>query len=200
MFQKLLACNYVTLWHPKLSIVCPTSPLYYNKHINIHTQRDRSHCCPLWESSQLGFFSSCFVWPSIQNGPLMTTHIIVRAGSPRVDWGSPGASSDSWQQGSIKEQPRPTLKPFIGTRRAEAVWHRGRIKSLARGLNPVETMQVKGGRRGMVSVFLVWAWKKSGSERGRERETWMGKPKLMLECVCWIYTALYPEDNLAAAF
>lgn len=133
-----------------------------------YTHRGRSHCCPLWERSQLGFFSSCFVWPSIQNGPLMTTHIIVRAGSPRVDWGSLGASSDSWQQGSVKEQPRPTLKPFIGTRRAEAVWHRGWIKSLARGLNPVETTRAKGGRRGTASVFSCvcvekereWAWKR----------------------------------------
>ena len=36
--------------------------------------------------------------------------------------------------------------------------------------------------------------------RVKETETWMGKPKLMLECVCWIGAAAYPEDNLAAAF
>lgn len=116
MFHKLLACNYVALWHPKLSIVCPTSPLHCNKHINTERERDRSHCCPLWESSQLGFFSPCFVWLSIQNAPppLMTMHIIIQAGSPRVDWGSLGVSSDSWHKGSVKEQPLPRPEPFMG--------------------------------------------------------------------------------------
>lgn len=84
-------------------------------------------------------------------------------------------------QGSVKEQLHPTLQPFIGTRSAEAVWQWGRIKSLARGLNPVETTWAKGGRRGTVGVSLCVCVDRVGA---RETVTWMGKPELMLECVC----------------
>lgn len=103
----------------------------YNKSTLIHIHRHTDHFLwySLWENSQLGFFSSCFVWPSFQNVPLMTMHIIIRAGSPWVDWGLPGCKQWFMAQGSVKEQLRPTLKPF--TRQGEqglfGNWHESKV-------------------------------------------------------------------------
>lgn len=64
--------------------MCPTSPFYYNKCTltYTHTHTDHSYCYPLWESSQLGFFSSCFVWPSIQNVPSWPRTLSSRQAAP----------------------------------------------------------------------------------------------------------------------
>lgn len=72
----------------------------------------------------------------------------------------PGCKQWFMAQGSVKEQPRLTPQPFMGTRTAEAVWQWGWIKSLATRLNPVlrpcGPRQADGER---YCFFCVCVWK-----------------------------------------
>lgn len=55
-------------------------------------------------------------------------------------------------RGSVKEQLRPRLKPFIrGEQGLFGNWHES---SLSRGLGPTETGRAKGSQRAMVTLCV----------------------------------------------
>lgn len=142
-------------------------PLYYNKHIKTH-RHTQAHTQTTPVVALSGKAHSLASLAPVLSGlhSKWPPHDHAHYGPGRQPLSGlrlPGCKQWFMAQGSVKEQPRPTLQPFMGTRRAEAVWQWGWIKSLATGLNPVETMRANRGRRVSVSLcvcvcFFARAW------------------------------------------
>lgn len=196
MFHKLLACNYVTLWHPKLSIVCPTSPLYCNKHMNTHTftHTQTSPFVALYgKAHSLGSLAPVLSGPPFKMAPSWPRTLSCGQAAP--EW-----TEAPWVQAVIhgtrvckRAASPPRWSPSLGQGGCFAV---GVILKSGWRTEPCWDHKGPGSQEGNGQCFLQCV-QRAGA---RVKETRMGKPKLMLECVCWIHTALYPEDNLPAAF
>lgn len=195
MFQKLLTCNYVTLWHPKLSIVCQTSPLYYNKHTHEHTDthtKTSSIVALYGKAHSLGSLAPVLSDPPFKMAPSWPRTLSCGQAAP--EW-----TEAPWVQAVIhgtrvckRAASPPRWSPSLGQGGCfcsggdSKVWQEGWAVLRPRGL---------GEAKGNGQCFFCE--QKVGV---KVKKRWMGKPKLMLECVCWIHTAPYPEDNLPAAF
>lgn len=196
-----------------VSNISPSTTTNTLKHTHTGRHTDHSCCCPLWESSQLGFFSSCFVWAPFKMAPSWPCTLWSRQAAP--EW-----TEAPWVQAVIhgtrvcKRAASPHAAALHGDKESRGC--------LAVGVNQKSGYRIEpcwdhaGQQRQKGQCFCVYVFARapvcvcgvwcvcvcgeSMSEIESDTKTWMGKLKLMLECVCWIYAAPYPGEDLAVAF
>lgn len=172
------------------------------QHRDIHTH---SCCCPLWESSQLGFFSSCFVWPPFKMAP--SWPCTLWSGQAAPEW-----TEAPWVQAVIhgtsvcKRAASPHAAALHGDKKSRGCLAVGVNQKSGYRTEPCRDHagqeRQKGNSQCVSSCACVYVYVcvESMSLSESDTKTWMAKPKVMLECVCWIYSAPYPEDNHTVAF